>query len=387
MSVELSPANQLGFPRPLTSLVKRSLFIHNPNPHPVAFKVKTTAPKQYCVRPNSGRVESGESVEVQVLLQPLQQEPPPHAKCKDKFLVQSAYITPDEEMHTLGEMWSQVEKTNKSAIQEQKIKVVYLAAEDGSNNQNGIPEEDDHAGEASRLEESVNSPHDGYTRWTTKPEKEYDPELFRNAGFSYWETPKPPYIPPPFPVGTFHDLLSTIGQPVIPAISEFAIFSHAQSSPVQLQHLPPAQDKPIPVPVQVSSPTTATTTKEFSTSNGPLSPPLADLKPSQAQATNVALEQSLNTTTSDSDKLAVALKEIEKLRAELAEAKSADGPQVTGLRKRGNATGTTGAETIVEKAKDAVTSTSVTAGGQQGVPLEVVVALVGGVFVLTYLFF
>ncbi|WVW81578.1 hypothetical protein I302_103573 [Kwoniella bestiolae CBS 10118] len=347
MSVELSPANQLGFPRPLTSLVKRSLFIHNPNPHPVAFKVKTTAPKQYCVRPNSGRVESGESVEVQVLLQPLQQEPPPHAKCKDKFLVQSAYITPDEEMHTLGEMWSQVEKTNKSAIQEQKIKVVYLAAEDGSTGQNGIPEEDDHAGEASRLEESHNLPHDGLTRWTTIPDKEYDPELFRNAGFSYWETPKSPYVPPPFP----------------------AIFSHAQSSPSQ--PLPPAQDKPIPVPVQVSPPSTAA-------APAPLSPPLADLTPAQAQSTNIALEKSLNATTSDSEKLAVALKEIEKLKGELEEAK---GPQVTGLRKRN--TGASGAETVVEKAKEAVTNP----GGAQGVPLEVVAGLVVGVFVLTYLFF
>jgi len=89
MSVEISPANTLGFPRmflflsyckvianddcntpclspgPLTQLVKRSLLIHNPNSSPIAFKVKTTAPKQYCVRPNSGRVEAGESVEVQ----------------------------------------------------------------------------------------------------------------------------------------------------------------------------------------------------------------------------------------------------------------------------------------------------------------------------------
>ena len=28
-------------------------------------KVKTTAPKQYCVRPNSGRIEAGMEVEVQ----------------------------------------------------------------------------------------------------------------------------------------------------------------------------------------------------------------------------------------------------------------------------------------------------------------------------------
>jgi len=49
----------------LTQLVKRSLQVSNPNNQPVAFKVKTTAPKQYCVRPNSGRIEPGEKVEVQ----------------------------------------------------------------------------------------------------------------------------------------------------------------------------------------------------------------------------------------------------------------------------------------------------------------------------------
>jgi hypothetical protein len=50
---------------PFTQLVKEILVVRNPNPEPVAFKVKTTAPKQYCVRPNSGRIEANQSVEVQ----------------------------------------------------------------------------------------------------------------------------------------------------------------------------------------------------------------------------------------------------------------------------------------------------------------------------------
>lgn len=65
MSVEINPSSQLGFHRPLTQLVKRTLTLTNQNGHPVAFKVKTTAPKSYCVRPNSGRIEAGEKVEVQ----------------------------------------------------------------------------------------------------------------------------------------------------------------------------------------------------------------------------------------------------------------------------------------------------------------------------------
>lgn len=113
---------------PLTQLVKRTLTVSNPNNQPVAFKVKTTAPKQYCVRPNSGRIEPGEKVEVQVLLQPMKEEPPSSAKCRDKFLVQSTIITPDFETASLQEIWPVIEKENKSAIHEQKIRCAYLPA-------------------------------------------------------------------------------------------------------------------------------------------------------------------------------------------------------------------------------------------------------------------
>jgi hypothetical protein len=63
MSVEIDPL-ELGFHRPFTVEVSQTLRIKNPNHVPVAFKVKTTAPKQYCVRPNSGRIEPGKEVEV-----------------------------------------------------------------------------------------------------------------------------------------------------------------------------------------------------------------------------------------------------------------------------------------------------------------------------------
>jgi len=128
MSVDLNPSTTLGFHRPLTTLVKRTLEVHNSNSQPVAFKVKTTAPKQYCVRPNSGRIEPGESVEVQVLLQPMKEDPPPGTKCRDKFLVQSAFITMNS--RPLAELWQMLERENKDQIHEQKIRCAYLAAED-----------------------------------------------------------------------------------------------------------------------------------------------------------------------------------------------------------------------------------------------------------------
>ncbi|PVF98465.1 PapD-like protein [Serendipita vermifera] len=64
MSVSLDPSSQLSFRKPFTSLVKQNLKVYNYNSQPVAFKVKTTAPKLYCVRPNAGRIEPGESIDV-----------------------------------------------------------------------------------------------------------------------------------------------------------------------------------------------------------------------------------------------------------------------------------------------------------------------------------
>jgi hypothetical protein len=104
----------------------------------------------------------------------------------------------------------------------------------------------------------------------------------------------------------------------------------------------------------------------------------ADINKAGVSPTNASLEQSLATTTSDSEKLQLALKEIDKLRSELDEAR---GPQATGLRKRGGASITaSGAEVAVEKAKEVIQ-------GNQGVPIEVVAGLVVAVFVMTYMFF
>ncbi|RMZ77640.1 hypothetical protein DV738_g4294, partial [Chaetothyriales sp. CBS 135597] len=121
MSVDLQPA-ELGFRRPFDHEVSEILTLTNNNTAPVAFKVKTTAPKQYCVRPNSGVIQPNSEVEVQAM----KEDPPLDARCRDKFLVQSVLI--DETLDpNLSTLWQQVEKTAKGSIQERKIRVNYLA--------------------------------------------------------------------------------------------------------------------------------------------------------------------------------------------------------------------------------------------------------------------
>ncbi|KAF9987504.1 phosphatidylinositol-binding protein scs2 [Mortierella antarctica] len=143
MSVELEPSTQLSFRRPLTEAIKETLLIRNPTQLPIAFKVKTTAPRQYCVRPNSGRVEPGQELEVQVQMQAMKEDPPADYKCKDKFLVQSIAITAEREQLLPTELWPMMEKDAKDQIREKKIRCAFLPAFDSAITH--IKEEDDHA--------------------------------------------------------------------------------------------------------------------------------------------------------------------------------------------------------------------------------------------------
>jgi hypothetical protein len=78
----------------------------------VAFKVKTTAPKKYCVRPNAGVIPSGKQVEVHVIPQVVKSSDPSLAndlsgKCKDKFMIQSTSV--EAEAAPTTEFWASVD--------------------------------------------------------------------------------------------------------------------------------------------------------------------------------------------------------------------------------------------------------------------------------------
>lgn len=91
------------------------------------------------MRPNSGRIEPSSSVEIQVLLQTMKEDPPLDVRCKDKFLVQSVAIPAETaEGLNVSQIWSGIESTNKSSIQEKKIRVVFLPADDQQHQSNGV---------------------------------------------------------------------------------------------------------------------------------------------------------------------------------------------------------------------------------------------------------
>lgn len=115
---------ELKFPFELKKQISCSLQLSNKSDDSIAFKVKTTNPKKYCVRPNNGVVLPRSSCDVIVTMQ-AQKEAPPDMQCKDKFLVQSAVVNPGttaKEVTT--EMFS---RESGKKVEEIKLRVVYVS--------------------------------------------------------------------------------------------------------------------------------------------------------------------------------------------------------------------------------------------------------------------
>lgn len=67
----------------------------------------------------------------------MKEDPPLDAKCRDKFLVQSVEMQL-EDGSTVAAIWSDIEKTSKSSIQERKIRVNFLPADGAAATTNGV---------------------------------------------------------------------------------------------------------------------------------------------------------------------------------------------------------------------------------------------------------
>jgi len=116
--LNLDPECMLRFKGPFDDVVSSKLELSNPSDREVSFKVKTTAPKRYCVRPNSGVVPPKGEVTVVLMLQPFVFDP--QEKNKHKFLV-LALFTPSGDM-TIDD---QFKSANPDEVMETKLKCVF----------------------------------------------------------------------------------------------------------------------------------------------------------------------------------------------------------------------------------------------------------------------
>ncbi|XP_058005750.1 proline-rich receptor-like protein kinase PERK3 isoform X1 [Hevea brasiliensis] len=116
---------ELQFPFEVKKQISCSLLLLNKSENYVAFKVMTTNPKKYCVRPNVGVVSPRSTCDVTVTMQ-AQKKAPPNMQCKDKFLVQSVVASRKAAAKDVN-----AEMFNKEAghlVEECKLKVVYVAS-------------------------------------------------------------------------------------------------------------------------------------------------------------------------------------------------------------------------------------------------------------------
>lgn len=114
----IEPKHELKFRGPFKHMSTSHLELKNPTDHSVCFKIKTTAPKKYCVRPNSGVVPPKENVLVAVCLQPFEYDP--NEKSKHKFMVQTM-IAPEGEFNA-ETLWKEA---NPDSLMDTKLKCVF----------------------------------------------------------------------------------------------------------------------------------------------------------------------------------------------------------------------------------------------------------------------
>ncbi|GMH21666.1 hypothetical protein Nepgr_023508 [Nepenthes gracilis] len=125
---------ELKFPLELRKQSSCSMQLTNKSNQHVAFKVKTTSPKKYCVRPNTGVISPGTTCDVTVTMQ-AQKEAPHDMQCRDKFLVQSV-VVPDG-VTTKDLTPETFNKEEGKVVEEFKLRVVYIYA----NPPSPVPEE------------------------------------------------------------------------------------------------------------------------------------------------------------------------------------------------------------------------------------------------------
>ncbi|EDV45761.1 vesicle-associated membrane protein-associated protein B/C [Drosophila erecta] len=120
LPLTIDPEHELRFVGPFNRPVVTIMSLRNNSALPLVFKIKTTAPKRYCVRPNIGKIMPFRSTQVEICLQPFiydQQE-----KNKHKFMVQSVLAPTDADLTDLNKLWKELEPEQ---LMDAKLKCVF----------------------------------------------------------------------------------------------------------------------------------------------------------------------------------------------------------------------------------------------------------------------
>lgn len=121
--LEVEP-QELKFTFELKKQSSCSVELTNKTDDHVAFKVKTTNPKKYCVRPNTGVILPNSNCQFSVTMQ-APKVAPPDLVCRDKFLVQSTAVpegTKEEDVTS-----NTFAKEDGKIVDEKRLKVLLIS--------------------------------------------------------------------------------------------------------------------------------------------------------------------------------------------------------------------------------------------------------------------
>ncbi|KAM2726335.1 hypothetical protein EV2_038786 [Malus domestica] len=163
------------------------LKVVNNTEHHVAFKVKTTSPKKYFVRPNTGVIQAWDSCVIRVTLQ-AQREYPPDMQCKDKFLLQSTTVPPNTDVDDLPQ--DTFTKESGRVLEECKLRVVYVASGAQGNSEDEAMRSSMHSLDTNSAFQRLKEERDASVRQTQQLQQELDTlkrRRFRKGdpGFSF----------------------------------------------------------------------------------------------------------------------------------------------------------------------------------------------------------
>lgn len=122
-SVQVIPS-EFTFARPYSRGSVATFEIRNNTDLPIAFKIKTTAPKTYFVKPNHGRISARSSQQVEVTQnEQVVANETASTICTDKFLIQTVSISPSVGPVSEGDIARDWDDFKAKAVHSMDIKV------------------------------------------------------------------------------------------------------------------------------------------------------------------------------------------------------------------------------------------------------------------------
>ena len=118
--VEITPTKEFTFLPQSSNLAIADLKILNISSQTIAFKIKTTAPKNYIVKPNIGILPPSKSILISIVLSPI----PPSVK-DHKFMIQVINTHMEDHAHNnnLVEEFSNIKSLDGEQKDEYKLRV------------------------------------------------------------------------------------------------------------------------------------------------------------------------------------------------------------------------------------------------------------------------